>query len=396
MVRGGECLSVNPNILRAKSAYLFGPLQSKKLTFQAVCFPDTYAVFARRMLGFTCYSIEMQRALERHASGNARVIPIILRPVDWQKSPIGKLQVLPMGARPVTGRGWKNLDEAFTNVAQGIQSIIEELQTSSEEIESRMEEPHLASSLIQHPLMPTVAKPSIPPVQPSPLKVLIIDDEENSVNLVRLGLKYEGFQVEWASDGEEGLIAARRIAPDLILLDLAMPVMEGFEVIRRLRTSPVTRHIPILVVTGHIDEKYRIKGFDLGVDDYILKPFAFEELLTRMKAVLRRQGLIAKKEDDLVLKSGDLELNTRTHEVTRSGHPIELTVTEYNLLLLFLSYPGQVLDRQTILNLVWGYDFLGETSIIEVYIRYLREKIEDSPDNPRLLQTVRGIGYVLK
>ena len=225
--------------------------------------------------------------------------------------------------------------------------------------------------------------------------MLIIDDEENSVNLVRLGLRYEGFQVECAHDGEQGLIAVQRMAPDLILLDLAMPALEGFEVIRRLRASPVTRHIPLLVVTAHADKKYRIKGFDLGADDYITKPFTFEELLARMKAVLRRQGLIAKKEDDLVLKSGDLELNTRTREVTRSGRPIELTATEYLLLHLFLSHPGEVLDRQTILNQVWGYDFLGETEIIEVYVRSLREKIEDSPSNPRLLQTVQGIGYVL-
>ena len=139
----------------------------------------------------------------------------------------------------------------------------------------------------------------------------------------------------------------------------------------------------------------RIAGLDMGADDYLTKPFSFEELVARMRAILRRQNRTRSDEGE-ILQFDDLQLNTSTREVTRGPRQIELTATEYNLLHLFMSHPKQVLDRQTILNRVWGYDFLGETNIIEVYVRYLREKIEDSPSTPRLIQTVRGVGYVLK
>lgn len=230
--------------------------------------------------------------------------------------------------------------------------------------------------------------------------VLVIDDEENIIELIKLGLKYEGFQVESAPDGPQGLAAAQRLNPNLIILDLMLPGMDGLEVCRRLRGNPTTRDIPILMVTAKDEVRDRVVGLDTGADDYLPKPFSFEELVARIRAILRRQS--RSKEDGAdpsgsqILQFGDLQLNTATREVTRSGRLIELTATEYNLLHLFMSHPRQVLDRQTILNRVWGYDFLGETNIIEVYVRYLREKIEDSPSTPRLIQTVRGVGYVLK
>lgn len=230
--------------------------------------------------------------------------------------------------------------------------------------------------------------------------VLVIDDEENIIELIKLGLKYEGFTVEAAPDGLQGLAAAQRLNPNLIILDLMLPGMDGLEVCRRLRTNPTTRDIPILMVTAKDEVRDRVVGLDTGADDYLPKPFSFEELVARIRAILRRQG--RGKEDGAdaagsqVLQFGDLQLNTGTREVARAGRLIELTATEYNLLHLFMSHPRQVLDRQTILNRVWGYDFLGETNIIEVYVRYLREKIEDSPSTPRLIQTVRGVGYVLK
>ncbi|MBA2394081.1 MAG: response regulator transcription factor [Ktedonobacteraceae bacterium] len=236
------------------------------------------------------------------------------------------------------------------------------------------------------------------------LKVLVIDDEENIIEFLRLGLRYENFQVESASDGEQGVTAAQRINPDLVILDVMMPGIDGLEVCRRLRDNPTTRDVPILMLTAKDEVKDRIIGLKTGADDYLTKPFDFDELLERIRAILRRHNrarasATGSTDDDIngqVLQFADLRLNTATREVTRSGRQIELTATEYNLLHLFMSHPRQVLDRQTILNRVWGYDFLGETNIIEVYVRYLREKIEDSPSTPRLIQTVRSVGYVLK
>ncbi|HLG65178.1 MAG TPA: response regulator transcription factor [Ktedonosporobacter sp.] len=234
------------------------------------------------------------------------------------------------------------------------------------------------------------------------LKVLVIDDAENIIEFIRLGLRYEGFQVEAAPDGEQGVIAAQRINPDVIILDVMMPGIDGLEVCRRIRSNPTTSDIPILMLTAKDEVSDRILGLQTGADDYLTKPFDFYELLERIRAILRRQNRarsIQSGENDSssqILQFGDLRLNTATREVTRGNRLIELTATEYNLLHLFMSHPRQVLDRQTILNRVWGYDFLGETNIIEVYVRYLREKIEDSPSSPRLIQTVRSVGYVLK
>jgi len=233
------------------------------------------------------------------------------------------------------------------------------------------------------------------------LTVLAIDDQENIIEFIKLGLKYEGFLVESAPDGPLGLAAAQRINPDLIILDIMLPGMDGLEVCRNLRQNPTTRDIPILMLTAKDDVRDRITGLDTGADDYLTKPFSFEELVARIRAILRRQNRGRGDENDAaaygqILQFGDLQLNTSTREVLRGDRQIDLTATEYNLLHLFMSHPRQVLDRQTILNRVWGYDFLGETNIIEVYVRYLREKIEDSPSSPRLIQTVRGVGYVLK
>ena len=234
------------------------------------------------------------------------------------------------------------------------------------------------------------------------LKVLVIDDGINIIEFIKLGLGYEGFQVESASDGPEGLAAAQRIDPDIVILDLMLPGMDGLEVCRRLRTNPITQDVPVLMLTAKDEVHDRVTGLNTGADDYLVKPFDFVELVARIKAILRRQrrthgdGNAADGNESQLLQFGDLHLNMATREVTRGGRLIELTATEYNLLHLFMSHPRQVLDRQTILNRVWGYDFLGETNIIEVYVRYLREKIEDFPSTPRLIQTVRGVGYVLK
>ena len=234
------------------------------------------------------------------------------------------------------------------------------------------------------------------PTNRSTTPVLVIDDEESIVDLIKLGLKYEGFEVVAASDGEEGIAAAQRTNPIFIILDRMLPDMDGLEVCRRLRSNPTTLDIPILLLTAKDEVGSRVEGLNTGADDYLTKPFSFEELVARIRAILRRLNHGAMAENSQALRVGDIELNMATHEVTRAERQIDLTVTEYNLLHLFMSHVGQALDRQTILNQVWGYDFLGETNIIEVYVRYLREKIEDSPSSPRYIQTIRGVGYIMK
>jgi two-component system, OmpR family, response regulator MprA len=229
-------------------------------------------------------------------------------------------------------------------------------------------------------------------------RLLVVDDEQSIVDFIRLGMRYEGYRVEEASDGMTGFDAAQRLRPSLVILDVMLPGMDGIEVCRRLRENEATQDIPILMLTAKDEVRDRVTGLDAGADDYLTKPFSFEELLARVRALLRRQQRVvaAGGPGGRVLRLADLTLDEAAREVRRGDRLIELTATEYNLLHLLLTHPRQVLDRQTILNRVWGYDFMGETNIIEVYVRYLREKIEDEPSNPKLIQTVRGVGYVLK
>jgi DNA-binding response OmpR family regulator len=229
-------------------------------------------------------------------------------------------------------------------------------------------------------------------------KLLIVDDEESIVELIRVGMRYEGFQVEHVGGGYQALDVAQRFQPDVIILDLMLPDLDGMEVCRRLRDTEATADLPILMLTAKDDVRDRVAGLDIGADDYLVKPFKFEELLARVKALLRRHHrmVAAGGPGGRVLTLGDLTLDEAAHEVRRGDHVIELTATEYNLLHLFMTHPRHVLDRQVILNRVWGYDFMGETNIIEVYVRYLREKIEDDASNPKFIQTVRGVGYVMK
>jgi len=234
-----------------------------------------------------------------------------------------------------------------------------------------------------------------------PLTVLVIEDEESIIDLIKLGLRYEGFEVTATADGLEGIAAAQRLNPEVVILDLGLPgAVDGLEICRRLRQNPTTQDVSILILTAKGDPHDKVTGLNAGADDYLAKPFNFDELVARIRAILRRKHLPAQpgngQPNEQILQFGDIYMNLATREVTRAGRPISLTATEFNLLHLFLSHPQQVLDRQTILNRVWGYDFLGETNIIEVYVRYLREKIEETPGTPRFIQTVRGVGYILK
>jgi two-component system response regulator MprA len=222
-------------------------------------------------------------------------------------------------------------------------------------------------------------------------RILVIDDEAKIVDFVRRGLKYEGYEVDTAYDGESGLVQARRDPPDLVLLDVMMPGLDGLEVCRRLRAEGWAE-LPILMLTAKDAVPDRVAGLDAGADDYLIKPFDFDELLARIRALLRRRRPATNGQ---LLRFADVVANPVTREVRRGDRQLNLTAKEFDLLELFLRHPRQVLTRDTIYEHVWGYDFGGESNIIEVYVRYLRSKLEEGAE-PRLLQTVRGVGYVLR
>ncbi len=219
-------------------------------------------------------------------------------------------------------------------------------------------------------------------------RVLVIEDEEKILDFLRRGLSYEGYRVETATDGTAGLNAARETPPDLVVLDWMLPGLDGLEVCKRLRAAG---EVPILMLTAKDAVSDRVQGLDAGADDYLVKPFEFDELLARIRALLRR----AHPEGPETLSFADLRLDTGTRQGFRSERAFELTAKEYELLDLFLRHPRQVLTREVIFDRVWGYDFGGESNIIEVYIRYLRQKTEEGGE-PRLIHTVRGVGYVLR
>jgi len=219
-------------------------------------------------------------------------------------------------------------------------------------------------------------------------RILVIEDEQRIADFLKRGLTYEGFQVEVKNDGESGLKAARDNPPDLVVLDVMLPGLDGLEVCRRLRAGG---QVSILMLTAKDSVADRVKGFDAGADDYVVKPFAFEELIARVRALLRR----SRGTEETVFRFADLTLNVATREVARGNHKVDLTTKEFDLLHFFMRHPRQVLTREMIYDRIWGYDFGGESNILEVYIRYLRTKLEAN-NAPRLLQTVRGVGYALR
>ncbi len=220
-------------------------------------------------------------------------------------------------------------------------------------------------------------------------QILIVEDEAKLAQFIELELKYEGYQVTVANDGFTGLTMAREIKPDLILLDWMLPGLSGLELCRRLRTTG--DKVPVILLTAKDDVTDRVAGLDAGADDYVLKPFSVEELLARVRAHLRR----TQEPNPDLLMFEDLSLNRSTREVYRANREIELTAKEFDLLEYLMAHPRQVLTRDRILETVWGYDFMGDSNIIEVYVRYLRLKLEANQEK-RLIQTIRGVGYVLR
>ena len=219
--------------------------------------------------------------------------------------------------------------------------------------------------------------------------ILVVEDDRRIRDLLRRGLIFEGYTVDTAEDGEAGLRHAREKLPDAVILDLMLPGIDGIEVCKRLRSVST---VPILMLTARDAVPDRIAGLDAGADDYMVKPFAFDELLARLRALFRRHKMDATPE---IYSYADLTLNPRTRQVFRGEEEVQLTAKEFDLLELFMRHPNQVLTRDLIYEHIWEYDFGGESNIIEVYIRYLRTKLETN-DQTRLLQTVRGVGYALR
>jgi DNA-binding response OmpR family regulator len=218
-------------------------------------------------------------------------------------------------------------------------------------------------------------------------RILIIEDEQEIAGYLRRGLVLEGFQVTVAHDGPAGLAAARETAHDLVVLDLMLPGLNGLEVAQRLRAAS---DIPIIILTARDAVPDRVKGLEAGADDYLVKPFHFDELLARIRVQLRRRS-----SQNETLRYANITLDTAARELRVGDRRVELTAKEYELLELFMRHPNQVLTREVIYDRVWGYDFGGESNIIEVYVRYLRQKLEANGE-PRLIQTVRGAGYILR
>lgn len=226
----------------------------------------------------------------------------------------------------------------------------------------------------------------------SPIRAVVVDDEESLTDLLSMALRYEGWDVKFASDGQRALTVIREFKPDVIVLDIMLPDIDGMEVLGRLRADD--NQVPILFLTAKDSLEDRIAGLTAGGDDYVTKPFSLEELVARLRGLIRRSATAVSDIDDPVLRVGDLVLDEDSYEVRRGDRLIELTATEFELLRFLMRNPRRVMSKLQILDRVWSYDFGGRSSIVEIYISYLRKKIDFGEDP--MIHTVRGVGYMIK
>jgi len=226
-------------------------------------------------------------------------------------------------------------------------------------------------------------------------KILVVEDDRNLLDTLKYNLRKEGYEVVTAVDGAEALDTARREKPELIILDIMLPKMSGFEVCRILRKEMI---VPILMLTAKAEETDKIVGLEIGADDYMTKPFNLRELLARVRAMLRRAKMIEMQPGprEALLKVGDIEVDVARHKASKGATLLELTPKEFDLLAFLATNKGFVFSRDQLLEKVWGYDFAGDTRTVDVHIRWLRQKMETDPNNPKLLVTVRGTGYKLE
>ncbi|MDF3307183.1 response regulator transcription factor [Rhodococcus sp. T2V] len=228
--------------------------------------------------------------------------------------------------------------------------------------------------------------------KPVEARVLVVDDEPNILELLSVSLRFQGFEVATASTGAEGLDTARTFRPDAVILDVMMPGMDGFGLLKRLRADGVDA--PVLFLTAKDAVEDKISGLTLGADDYVTKPFSLEEVVTRLRVILRRAGKVSVEEQSARIKFADIELDDDTREVWKAGDLVSLSPTEFTLLRYFMVNAGTVLSKPRILDHVWNYDFGGEVGVVESYVSYLRRKV-DTGDTP-LIHTLRGVGYVMR
>ncbi len=236
------------------------------------------------------------------------------------------------------------------------------------------------------------SRPKLKHPDGSPIRVLVVDDEPTLTDLLQMALRYEGWEVKTASDGRHALALAREFRPDAIVLDMMLPDIDGMQVLSRVRQDG--QQTAVLFLTAKDSLEDRINGLTAGGDDYVTKPFSLEELVARLRGLIRRSMLTASEEEDPRLVVGDLVLDEDSHEVSRDGDQIDLTATEFELLRYLMRNPRRVLSKTQILDRVWNYDFGGKSSVVEIYISYLRRKI-DAGRKP-MIHTVRGAGYMLK
>ncbi|MBF6332653.1 response regulator transcription factor [Nocardia transvalensis] len=223
-------------------------------------------------------------------------------------------------------------------------------------------------------------------------RVLVVDDEPMIVELLSVSLRYQGFEVATASNGAEGLDKAKVFRPDALIVDVMMPGMDGFGLLRRLRADGVDA--PVLFLTARDEVEDKVNGLTLGADDYVTKPFSLEEVVARLRVILRRSGHAIEERKSSRITFEDIELDDDTHEVWKAGEPVSLSPTEFTLLRYFMVNAGTVLSKPRILDHVWRYDFGGEVGVVETYVSYLRKKVDTGPD--RLIHTLRGVGYVMR
>ncbi|NWF77973.1 MAG: response regulator transcription factor [Chloroflexi bacterium] len=224
-------------------------------------------------------------------------------------------------------------------------------------------------------------------------KILVVEDDRNLLDTLKYNLRKEGYEVVTAVDGAEALDVARREKPNLIILDIMLPKISGFEVCRILRKEMI---VPILMLTAKAEETDKIVGLEIGADDYMTKPFSLRELLARVRAMLRRAKMVEKQPEEALLKVGDIEVDVARHHASKGTTTLELTPKEFDLLAFLARNRGFVFSRDQLLEKVWGYDFAGDTRTVDVHIRWLRQKIETDPNDPEHLITVRGTGYKLE
>lgn len=225
-----------------------------------------------------------------------------------------------------------------------------------------------------------------------PGTIVIVEDEANIVELVKYNLDREGYRTLYANDGRKGLELIKQELPDLVILDLMLPELDGLSVCKQLRSDTQTKSIPIIILTAKSEEADRVLGLEMGADDYVTKPFSPRELVARVRAVLRRSGAVDETEPEII-ENGVIRIDLRQHLVKVRGEEVELTPKEFDFLKLLLLNPGRAFTREFLLEHLWGYEYFGDTRTVDVHVRRLRQKIENDPANPEYLETVRGVGY---